>query len=45
MLSEVGDYEGIKKKIENGYLIRDEFTKASELNPNDALCYFLLGRF
>ncbi|XP_063720773.1 regulator of microtubule dynamics protein 1-like [Symsagittifera roscoffensis] len=45
MLSEVGDYEGIKKKIENGYLIRDEFTKASELNPNDALCYFLLGEW
>ena len=45
LLSDVGDYEGSKKKIQNAYIIRDEFVKASELNPNDALCYFLLGEW
>merc|ERR1712226_36624 len=45
LLSEVGDYEGNKKKIENAYVIRDEFLRASELNPEDATSYFLLGEW
>eukprot|EP00795_Rhopilema_esculentum_P001226 gene1226-15596_t len=43
MLSEIGDYEGTKRKIENSYKIRDHFLKAIELNPSDATSHYLLG--
>ncbi|XP_071785257.1 regulator of microtubule dynamics protein 1-like isoform X2 [Asterias amurensis] len=42
-ISEVGDYEGIKKKVANAFIIRDHFLKAIELNPADATCYHLMG--
>ncbi len=41
----MSSFEGYKKQISNAYLIRDEFTRASELNADDALCYFLLGEW
>lgn len=43
MLSEIGDYEGTKTKIENSFKIRDHFLKAIELNPADPTSRYLLG--
>ena len=44
MLSEIGDYEGTKKKIENSYKIRDHFKVCSviafgHVNVLEALGY------
>ncbi|CAI5779292.1 of microtubule dynamics 1 isoform X1 [Podarcis lilfordi] len=42
-LSDVGDYEGIKKKITNAFVIKEHFQKAIELNPKDATSLHLMG--
>ncbi|XP_041456076.1 regulator of microtubule dynamics protein 1-like [Lytechinus variegatus] len=42
-LSEVGDYEGMKQKILNAFVIKDHFLTAIELNPQDATSVHLLG--
>ncbi|XP_070575764.1 regulator of microtubule dynamics protein 1-like isoform X2 [Ptychodera flava] len=42
-ISDVGDYEGIKQKISNAFIIRDHFLKAIELNPADATSMHLMG--
>jgi tetratricopeptide (TPR) repeat protein len=39
------EFDGYKKKIEKSYEIRDNFTKACELNPNDSETIHLLGRW
>uniref|UniRef100_A0A2K6G5L6 Regulator of microtubule dynamics 1 n=1 Tax=Propithecus coquereli TaxID=379532 RepID=A0A2K6G5L6_PROCO len=41
--SDVGDYEGIKVKIANAYIIKEHFEKAIELNPKDATSIHLMG--
>uniref|UniRef100_A0A8D0BXF1 Regulator of microtubule dynamics protein 1 n=1 Tax=Salvator merianae TaxID=96440 RepID=A0A8D0BXF1_SALMN len=42
-LSDVGDYEGIKTKIGNAFIIKEHFQKAIELNPKDATSLHLMG--
>nr|XP_019581822.1 PREDICTED: regulator of microtubule dynamics protein 1 isoform X2 [Rhinolophus sinicus] len=42
-VSDVGDYEGIKAKIANAYVIKEHFEKAIELNPKDATSIHLMG--
>ncbi|XP_047401721.1 regulator of microtubule dynamics protein 1 isoform X3 [Sciurus carolinensis] len=42
-ISDVGDYEGIKVKIANAYIIKEHFEKAIELNPKDATSIHLMG--
>ncbi|KAM8966475.1 regulator of microtubule dynamics protein 1 [Pelodytes ibericus] len=42
-LSDVGDYEGIKVKIGNAYIIKEHFQRAIELNPKDATTTHLIG--
>ncbi|XP_053268775.1 regulator of microtubule dynamics protein 1 [Pleuronectes platessa] len=42
-LSDVGDYEGIKVKIGNSYIIREHLERAVELNPKDATSLHILG--
>ncbi|XP_006859324.1 PREDICTED: regulator of microtubule dynamics protein 1 [Chrysochloris asiatica] len=42
-ISDVGDYEGIKIKIANAYIIKEHFQKAIELNPKDATSIHLMG--
>ncbi|KAK2094091.1 Regulator of microtubule dynamics protein 1 [Saguinus oedipus] len=42
-LDDVGDYEGIKVKIANAYIIKEHFDKAIELNPKDATSIHLMG--
>lgn len=42
-LSDVGDYEGIKVKLGNSYIIRDHLLRAIELNPKDATSMHILG--
>ncbi|KAG8570498.1 hypothetical protein GDO81_011293 [Engystomops pustulosus] len=42
-LSDVGDYEGMKVKIGNAYIIRNHFQRAIELNPKDATTIHLIG--
>ncbi|KAM4823852.1 regulator of microtubule dynamics protein 1 isoform X2 [Urocitellus parryii] len=42
-ISDVGDYEGIKVKIANAYIIKEHFEKAIELNPKDATSVHLMG--
>ncbi|AWP20922.1 Hypothetical protein SMAX5B_001670 [Scophthalmus maximus] len=42
-LSDVGDYEGIKVKIGNSYIIREHLERAIELNAKDATSLHILG--
>lgn len=42
-LSDVGDYEGIKVKLGNSYIIREHLLRAIELNPKDATSMHILG--
>ncbi|XP_021244458.1 regulator of microtubule dynamics protein 1 isoform X3 [Numida meleagris] len=42
-LSDVGDYEGIKVKIGNAFIIKEHFERAIELNPKDATSIHLIG--
>ncbi|XP_041817008.1 regulator of microtubule dynamics protein 1 [Chelmon rostratus] len=42
-LSDVGDWEGIKVKIGNSYIIRQHLEEAIKLNPNDATSLYILG--
>ncbi|XP_058524756.1 regulator of microtubule dynamics protein 1 [Ochotona princeps] len=42
-ISDVGDYEGIKAKIANAYIIKEHFEKAIALNPKDATSIHLMG--
>ncbi|CAK8682439.1 unnamed protein product [Clavelina lepadiformis] len=42
-MGDVGDYEGVKVKISNAYVIRDHLQRATELNPNDATTLHCLG--
>lgn len=42
-INDVGDYEGIKVKIANAYVIKEHFEKAIELNPKDATSIHLMG--
>ncbi|KAL6098084.1 rmdn1 [Pungitius sinensis] len=42
-LSDVGEYEGVKTKIGNSYIIREHLERAIELNPKDATSLFILG--
>ncbi|XP_077983041.1 regulator of microtubule dynamics protein 1-like [Glandiceps talaboti] len=42
-ISDVGDFEGVKQKISNAYIIRDHFLKAIELNGKDATSIHLMG--
>ncbi|XP_022609794.1 regulator of microtubule dynamics protein 1 [Seriola dumerili] len=42
-LSDVGDYEGVKVKIGNSYIIREHLERAVELNPKDATSLHILG--
>ncbi|XP_076827225.1 regulator of microtubule dynamics protein 1 isoform X2 [Brachyhypopomus gauderio] len=42
-LSDVGDYEGIKVKIGNSFIIKDHLERAVELNPKDATSIHILG--
>ncbi|GAB1599311.1 regulator of microtubule dynamics protein 1-like isoform X1 [Argonauta hians] len=43
LLDEIGQYEGIKVRISNAYLIKEHLLKAVEFNPNDATCWHSLG--
>lgn len=42
-LSDKGDYEGIKVKLGNSFIIRDHLQRAIELNPKDATTLYILG--
>ncbi|CAG5895687.1 unnamed protein product [Menidia menidia] len=42
-LSDIGDYEGVKVKIGNSYIIREHLEKAIQLNPKDATSLHILG--
>ncbi|XP_039982813.1 regulator of microtubule dynamics protein 1 [Xiphias gladius] len=44
-LSDVGDYEGVKVKIGNSYIIREHLERAVELNPRDATSLHILGHW
>ncbi|MCI4374834.1 hypothetical protein PGIGA_G00010590 [Pangasianodon gigas] len=42
-LSDVGDYEGVKVKIGNSFIIKEHLERAIELNPKDATSIHILG--
>ncbi|XP_044032879.1 regulator of microtubule dynamics protein 1 [Siniperca chuatsi] len=42
-LGDVGDYEGVKVKIGNSYIIREHLERAVQLNPKDATSIHILG--
>ncbi|XP_037612367.1 regulator of microtubule dynamics protein 1 isoform X1 [Sebastes umbrosus] len=44
-LSDVGEYEGVKVKIGNSYIIREHLERAVELNPKDATSLHILGHW
>lgn len=43
LLDLTGRYEGIKKRIENSFLVKEHFTKAVEKKPDDAIVLHCLG--
>ncbi|EDQ85949.1 uncharacterized protein MONBRDRAFT_33982 [Monosiga brevicollis MX1] len=43
MISDVGDFEGLKAKLLKSYTMKEHFQKAIELNPKDATSRHLLG--
>eukprot|EP00047_Mylnosiga_fluctuans_P005535 m.241077 g.241077 ORF g.241077 m.241077 type:complete len:327 (-) comp13780_c0_seq1:31-1011(-) len=43
IISDIGDFEGTTKKLQDSYLIRDHFVRAIELDPKDATARHLLG--
>lgn len=43
MLSQTGDYNGTKNKIENSPAMRKHFERAIELNPSDSTSQHLMG--
>ena len=45
MLNAIGDLEGSKAKITNLVVVKGHWLKATELNPNDATSWHLLGRW
>lgn len=44
-LGSIGDYESIQVKITNGYTFRQHIQKAIEIEPEDAVAHYLLGRW
>ncbi|KAJ8376926.1 hypothetical protein SKAU_G00075060 [Synaphobranchus kaupii] len=42
-LSDIGEFEGIKVKIGNSYIIKEHLERAIELNPKDATSFHILG--
>ncbi|KAM8881360.1 regulator of microtubule dynamics protein 1 isoform 1-T1 [Synchiropus picturatus] len=42
-LSDIGEYEGIKVKLGNAYIIKEHLERAVELNPKDATSLYILG--
>lgn len=42
-LSDTGEFEGVKAKIGNSYIIREHLERAIELNPKDATSLHILG--
>ncbi|XP_068437390.1 regulator of microtubule dynamics protein 1 [Clinocottus analis] len=44
-LSDIGDYQGVKVKIGNSYIIREHLERAVELNPKDATSFHILGHW
>ncbi|XP_041107783.1 regulator of microtubule dynamics protein 2-like isoform X2 [Polyodon spathula] len=45
MCGYMSEYESVQNRIKNGYLFKDHLDKAIELNPQDPLSYYLLGRW
>lgn len=45
VLSSYGDFIPTKEKIANAYVIRDEFKRATELNPGDSTALHCLGKW
>ncbi|KAM3918279.1 regulator of microtubule dynamics protein 3 [Leptodactylus fuscus] len=41
----VSEHEGIQKRIQTGYLFKEQIEKAILLQPNDPQSYYLLGRW
>ncbi|KAM9827184.1 regulator of microtubule dynamics protein 1 [Neosynchiropus ocellatus] len=44
-LSDIGEYEGIKVKLGNAYIIKEHLERAVELNPKDATSLYILGHW
>ncbi|MEE6475010.1 hypothetical protein FKM82_010575 [Ascaphus truei] len=45
MCGYMSEFESVQNKIKNGYLFKEHLDKAIELNPQDPLQYYLLGRW
>ncbi|KAM4771965.1 regulator of microtubule dynamics protein 2 [Rhinophrynus dorsalis] len=45
MCGYLSEFESVQDKIKNGYLFKEHLDKAIELNPQDPLQYYLLGRW
>ncbi|KAM8946811.1 regulator of microtubule dynamics protein 2 [Pelodytes ibericus] len=45
MCGYVSEFDNVQDRIKNGYLFKEHLEKAIELNPQDPLQYYLMGRW
>lgn len=45
LISSMGEFISTKEKIANAFVIRDHFSKATELNPDDCTSWHCLGKW
>nr|KAG5703427.1 hypothetical protein BaRGS_022476 [Batillaria attramentaria] len=43
LMDKTAEYEGIKARISNAYVVKEHFMRAAELNPKDATTLYTLG--
>ncbi|KAM4690266.1 regulator of microtubule dynamics protein 3 [Rhinophrynus dorsalis] len=45
LCGQLSEHEGIQKRIQMGYVLKEHIEKAISLKPGDSQCYYLFGRW